>query len=247
MKSLIEFPDKSDLVDVPDDVISSFRDGGITRLFYEDRIRMLNDPDVRLENGTEMLDDARGMVAISCHIPGVTLKMVNWWEWWYPGHPEDYRAWLPDSNQMLTYGDEDADYFEAESRPPFRPYTLYPDQIFEGNLVPYRVDVERPSDFGFTDEDIRDAGGPLVYCGRIMSRKGMLHHADIIYMFFNEGDGVRFSCRMWMGWDEPSLFQRLVTTNRHSLMMLGLKCYREYSALGDVLPEVYRRNNPEKE
>ncbi len=246
MKSLLDFPDPSDLVDVPDDIVMSFRDGGITRLLYEDRLRMLTDPALRMENGSEILDDARGMVAVSCLIPDVTLDMVSWWEWWYPGHPDAYRTWLPDSNQMLTYDESCADYFEADVQPEFRPYTLYPEQIYEGNLIPFRVEIENPSAFGYTEEEIASAGNPLVYCGRVMSRKGRIHHADLVYMMFGEGDGVRFSCRMWMGWDEPSLFQRLVSFNRHTLMMHGLKCYREYSALGDILPDMYRRYGPKK-
>ena len=143
-----------DIPPVPKDVMEAFETGTITHVPIEERSRILTDPSLRMENGIHESIDGTVQVAVSCHMEGVTLKMIEWWGWWFPGDSDRFRAWLPDSNIRLTYSEEDADYFRSPYFPGFRPVTLYPEQVVGDIPMPFRIDMYPPDEFGFTDDVI---------------------------------------------------------------------------------------------
>ena len=108
-----------DIPPVPQEVLDAFETGSATLIPIDEKSRALTDLPLRMENGISEFDDGSMMVAVSCHLAGVTREMLEWWEWWSPGHVDAFRAWLPDSNYDLTYSEEYADYFNAESMPEF--------------------------------------------------------------------------------------------------------------------------------
>ena len=228
-----------DIPPVPKDVVEAFETGTITHVPIEERSRILTDPSLRMENGIHESIDGTVQVAVSCHMEGVTLEMIEWWGWWSPGDSDRFRAWLPDSNIRLTYSEEDADYFRSPYFPGFRPVTLYPEQVVGDIPMPFRIDMYPPDEFGFTDDVIVSAGDPLVYCCRLGAKKGRIMYSWFVYMFFPEGDGCRFSARFWVGSPEGNRFLKILLLNRRRMSALGIGCYREYTSLPGVLPELY--------
>ena len=228
-----------DIPPVPKDVVEAFETGTITHVPIEERSRILTDPSLRMENGIHENIDGTVQVAVSCYMEGVTLEMIEWWGWWFPGDSDRFRAWLPDSNVRLTYSEEDADYFRSPYFPGFRPVTLYPEQVVGDIPMPFRIDMYPPDEFGFTDDVIASAGDPLVYCCRLGAKKGRIMYSWFVYMFFPEGDGCRFSARFWVGSPEGNRILKILLLNRRRMSALGIGCYREYISLPGVLPELY--------
>lgn len=232
--------------EVPPDVMEAFESGSITPIPYGDRSRLIREPSLWMENGVHEFPDSTYLAAVSCHIPGVTLDMVRWWGWWFPGDVERYRTWLPDSNVDLTYAEKDADYFTAQEQPPFRPVTLYPVQKIGEVALPFRIDLLMPEDFGFSREDLERAGGPVVFCGGLRPRKGKYLYSDFAYLFFEEGDGVRFVARFWIGRTNGNRLLRMIMLTDRGIRLIGIGCYREYASLSGVVPELYALYNSGK-
>lgn len=232
-----------DIPPVPQEVLDAFESGSATLIPIDEKSRALTELPLRMENGISEFDDGSMMVALSCHLAGVTREMLEWWEWWFPGHVDAFRAWLPDSNFDLTYSEEHADYFNAERMPEFRPHTLYPTQVMGDIALLFKIDVMDPVEFGFDREAIRRSGDPLIFCGNIKARKGKILYTDFAYMFFPEGDGFRFSARFWAGRTNGNRFLRIMLLNRRRMYHLGVSCYREYTSLPGLLPEMYAEFN----
>ena len=183
---------------VPQNILDSFEDHRTTLIPFEERSRALVEPAFRKENGVREFQDGSFMMSVSCPMHGVTKDMLAWWAWWFPQDVERYRAWMPGSNLDISYSEDDADYFNADRMPPFRPVTLYPLQKTGDLKLPFRIDLVMPSDFGFTDEDIKAAGDPLVICGRIKSVKGELLYSDFYYAAYQTDYGCLFNVRCWI-------------------------------------------------
>lgn len=232
---------------VPPEVLEAFESARITPIPYEDRSRLLRDPSLWYENGVHECPDSTYQAAVSCHIPGVTMDMVRWWGWWFPGDVERYRTWLPDSNIDFTYSEEDTDYFTASERPPFRPVTLYLVQKIGDFALPFRVDLLTPEDFGFAREDMDALGDITIYCGGLKPRKGKYLYSDFAYLFLEEGDGVRFCARFWIGRTNGNRLLRMIMLNDRSIRTMAVGCYREYASLPGVVPELYALYGPGKQ
>ena len=224
---------------VPVEVVESFKGHKTTLVPFEDRVRVISDPSLRTENGVAEFPDGSFMVSVSCPMHGVTKEMLTWWVWWFPQDAERFRAWLPESNLELTYAEDDADYFQSESMPPFRPVTLYPYQSVGDISLPFRIDLVYPKDFGFSDEDVRSAGDPLIYCGHIKARKGRILYSDFVYSAYETDYGCLFNARFWIGRTNGNLLLRLLLLNERRMMGLASTCYQQYSCLDGILPEVY--------
>lgn len=234
-----------DIPDVPPDIVEAFESGEVTEVPFEKRMCLLTDPSIRGENGIVESLDGSVQAAVSCFMPGVTLDMISWWAWWFPRDSDRFRIWLPDSNVRLTYDEKDADYFEAPEQPELRPFTLFPVQVIGGLPMPFRIDLYPPEEF-FPEQAVKDAGGPLVYCARLGTKKGKFLYSRFVYMFFEEEGGVRFSARFWIGTGNGNRFLSILLINRRRMAALGISCYREYDSLHGILPELYAEYGPDR-
>ena len=227
---------------VPQNILDSFEDHRTTLIPFEERSRALVEPAFRKENGVREFQDGSFMMSVSCPMHGVTKDMLAWWAWWFPQDVERYCAWMPSSNLDISYSEDDADYFNADRMPPFRPVTLYPLQKTGDLKLPFRIDLVMPSDFGFTDEDIKAAGDPLVICGRIKSVKG---GAPLLRLLLcGIPDGLRLSVqRQMLDWThqrEPAppapFVEREADDGYRTLMLRALHGFRSDSP-GALLEE----------
>lgn len=225
---------------VPKDILDSFAEHRTTLVPFEERSRALADPALRTENGVREFDDGSFMISVSCKMEGVTLDMVRWWLWWFPQDPERFRAWLPEGNFNITYADEDRAYFGAESQGQFRPVTLYPYQAVGDLALMFRIDLVMPEEFGFTRKDISDAGDPLVYCARLKALKGKVLYSDFYYAIYPVEGGCLFNARFWIGRTNGNKLVRLLLLNERRMLGLAETCYKQYSCLQDILPDLYR-------
>ena len=228
---------------VPQEILESFRNHRATLVPFSDRARAITDPVLRTENGVSEFDDGSFMISVSCPMHGVTKDMLTWWVWWFPQDSERFRAWLPESNLELTYSEDDADYFQSATMPSFRPVTLYPFQSVGDIQLPFRIDLVFPEDFGFTNDDVKAAGDPLLYCGHIRARKGRILYSDFVYSAYETEYGCMFNARFWIGRTNGNLLLRLLILNERRMMALAETCYRQYSCLEGILPELYRENH----
>ena len=227
---------------VPEEIVDSFRNHRTTLIPFEMRSRAITDPTMRVENGVAEFPDGSFMVSVSCPMRGVTKEMLEWWVWWFPQDSERFRAWLPESNLELTYSEDDADYFQSEKMPPSRPVTLYPYQTVGDIKLPFRIDLVFPEDFGFTREDVEVAGNPMLCCGHIKALKGRILYSDFVYSAYETDYGCWFNARFWIGRTNGNLLFRLLILNERRMMALAETCYRQYSCLDSILPELYREN-----
>ena len=232
-----------DIPPVPSDILRSLRDRRVTLVPFEECVRVIFDPALRTENGVAEFGDGSFTASVSCPMHGVTPEMIQWWIWWFPQDVERFRVWLPDTNFEVTYSENDIDFFTADDVPPFRPVTLYPNQVVGEINLPFRIDLVMPEDFGITEEDIVKAGNPLVICGRMMARKGKLLISDFLYVVFPTEYGCLFSARLWVGRISSSLVQRLLFLNEKRVVGMAETCYRLFACLDGVLPELYTVRN----
>lgn len=224
---------------VPQDVLASFAAHKATLVPFEERSMALTDPALRTENGVREFDDGSFMISVSCKMEGVTIDMLRWWFWWFPQDVERFQAWMPEGNFGISYDDSDESYFGSDRQGPFRPVTLYPYQAIGDLALMFRVDIVRPDEFGFTRKDISDAGNPLVYCSRLKALKGKILYSDFYYAFYPEEDGCLFNARFWIGRTNGNKLVRLLLLNERRMLGLAETCYRQYSCLQDILPDLY--------
>ena len=231
-----------DIPPVPPEIIESFRNHRVTMVPFEERARIITDPELRLENGVAEFVDGSFMVSVSCPMHGVTRDMLMWWLWWFPQNVERFRAWLPEANFEITYSEDDRDFFMAQDVPSFRPITLYPNQAVGDLTLPFRIDLVMADEFGFTAKDIEVAGNPLLVCGHMMARKGKFLYSDFVYSVYPTDYGSLFNARFWIGRNNSNLLLRLLLLNERRIMGLAEICYRQYACLDGILPELYWEN-----
>ena len=227
--------------EIPPEIQAALADGGgIRPLRFEDRNRVLTDPDCRTDCGFCRMEDGTWLIAMVCPMPGVTGEMIDWWFWWHPQEDERYQLWYPGEHFKIHTDAKDADYFGAESVPPFRPNAQYPTEKIGKLKMPLRLDFVTPEMFGFSSDALRTQRVSAAVCSHVSAFGGRIPHTEMTHLWFQTEDGLFQVSRFWLGQTLKNPLIRRFMLTEETARGMAVHCCVEYRNLARKLPMLYQ-------
>lgn len=215
-------------------------EGAISLTPFSDLRNLLLDESLRREAGYARFENGDYLVSMYCPMPGVSKQMVEWWFWWHPQHSDRYRLWYPGEHFSISYAKKDRDYFQSPVYPGFRKNTQYPVERVGKIKMPLSIEFVDPVEFGFGQEDIDEAGNPLIVSGHVGAYKGLIRHTEMAHIFFEDGDGLYMISRFYIGKGLKNRLIRKAVLNDETARGMAIHCYIEYRNLAKKLPLLFQ-------
>ena len=192
------------------------------------------------EFGTCVLPNGTAVVANLLKMPGVTIKMVDWWFAWHGLAPIRYKMW--DKDEHYDIHTSDPDRRRNPAIPMRERYWDTFDLVSEDNFGtgPREINIHfrNPADIGFDPEKLAAFDGTIICAGDEHAPTVMCHFVRPI------PGGVEFRSRFWVGYSivdgKPVKVLpegKSVPAQQGKLMLRHN--VKEYTNLAAILPEVY--------
>jgi hypothetical protein len=214
--------------------------------------RLLDPAPLAVESGWCILPDGVGYVAVRTEMPGVTGEMADWWFDWHPRDESRYRAWHPKAHIANSIEHDGVARAKAHWGAVHRPV----EDIGTGT-VRARIAFRSPTEIGFSTDALDDPRVATIVCGYAGDEDRHVRHTVMAHVFLRAGDGVVLRSRFWLGavlrpylpaplaapasWAMNNRHVRGLALPKGVPQALARHCAEEFSNLGSVLPELYRR------
>lgn len=242
-KSVISELMKKDLPAIPDEIELCLSMSEITATPFENKDDILEDETLQQEVGFSKMPDGTYLVSMTSPMPDVTADMIRWWFWWHPQADERYKVWFPGEHLGIGYSKKQKEYFSKSSCPEFQNNTHYPLERIGKAVLPLRIDFVKPSEFGFSEDIMKNNSIPLIVCGHVGVFKGLVMHTEMAHIFKQTDKGLILISRFWLGKTMKSkLLKKLIIKDDMALSM-ARHCCVEYRNLNEILPQLYNKFN----
>jgi len=214
--------------------------------------RLLDPNPLAVESGWCVLPDGVGYVAVRTEMPDVTGEMVDWWFDWHPRDESRYRAWHPKAH--IANGIERGGVARAKAHwgAVHRPV----EDIGTG-VVRARIAFRSPTEIGFSTDALHDPRVATIVCGYAGDEDRHVQHTVMAHVFLHAEEGVVLRSRFWLGaalrpylpaalavpasWAMNNRRVRAMALPKDAPRALARHCAEEFTNLGSLLPELYRR------
>lgn len=191
---------------IPEEIRRSLDGPPVTLTPFASKDDILLTPSLQEEVGYGRFPDGRWLVSMTCPMPGISFDMVDWWFWWHCREDIRYQAWFPGEHFACSWKKSQAEWFEADSKPPFQPNTKYPTERIGSMRMRLRIDFTTPAGFGFSEEAVAEGGVAGIVCGHVSILNGLVPNTEMAHIYFHDRDGLRLASRFWLGQSLPGLY-----------------------------------------
>lgn len=217
--------------------------GGITKVEFVDKNKILSDHKLWYECGYVKLTDGSYLVSMVTAMPKVTKEMVSWWFWWHVQDSKRYKAWYPNEHYKISYSKKNKQYFNSKTQPPFQTNIQYPIERVGKLLAPLSIEFVSPTDFGFTEELMEQNNVEIIICGHVGVFKGLIPNTEMAHIFVQAEEGPLLVSRFWLGKNVKSnMLKKLLVTEKQAKCM-AIHCSVEYNNFAKKIPMMYNEWN----
>jgi len=228
-------------------------------LKIEDKNQLLADGYLNSENGFFHYEDKSAYAAVLTEMPKVTIEMIDWWFWWHVKEPIRYRIWYP---EMHYDNSSDFGGFYNDESKTYRERLHLSKHIVTEDIGTGKdkiiIDFMSPEEFGFDKKKLKKEIEETIICARVGDLSKRVWHTKMCHAVRKAEKGVEMRSRFWMANNvdrmdkfgkgilnsilNKSFIKKILLPNNLGKHMFH-HCTQEYNNLGDILPELYKKEN----
>lgn len=226
-------------------------------LKFESKNKLLQKGYLSNENGFYHFEDRSAYAAVLTKMPNVTIEMIDWWFWWHPKEPIRYKIWYPEMHYNTSadfggfYDDNTKSYRER-----LQLSTHYVDEDIGTGRAKIAIKFMSPEEFGFDKHKLKNDKEESIICAKVGDLGKRVWHTQMCHAVRKVDKGVEMRSRFWMAKKVERMDkfgQNILNTFlnnsyvKKKLLPVNLgkymfhHCTQEYNNLGDILPEIYKK------
>lgn len=226
-------------------------------LRIEDKNQLLKDGYLNYENGFFHFEDKSAYAAVLTKMPKVSIEMIDWWFWWHAKEPLRYKIWYPEMHFDIS--SDFGGYYNDESKTYRERLHLSKHFVTEDigtGKEKIVINFMSPEKFGFDKSKLKNENEETIICAMVGDLGKRVWHTKMCHAVRKVEKGVEMRSRFWMAnkverMDKfgkgilnsilnKSFIKKKLLPNKLGKYMFH-HCSQEYNNLGDILPEIYKK------
>lgn len=228
-------------------------------LRIEDKNQLLKDGYLNCENGFYHFEDKSAYATVLTKMPKVTIEMIDWWFWWHAKEPIRYKIWYPEMHFDIS--SDFGEYYNNESmsyRERLHISKHYVTEDIGTGKERIVINFMSPEEFGFDKSKLKNENEETIICATVGDLGKRVWHTKMCHAVRKVEKGVEMRSRFWMANEvermdkfgkrflsyilNKSFIKKKLLPNDLGKYMFH-HCSQEYNNLGDILPEIFKKEN----